>query len=76
MGRGWPDYIAWDDQTRYEQIQAYMYRLSAPARWIAVDDDAQGWADADRELLIQTDPDRGLSALETRAELARKLENL
>lgn len=76
MGRGWPDFIAWDAQTRYEQIQAYISRLSTPARWIAIDDDAEGWADADRNQLIQTDPDRGLSALETRAELARKLENL
>ena len=76
MGRGWPDFIAWDDQTRYEQIQAYLSRLSAPARWIAVDDDAQGWAAADRELLIQTDPNLGLSAPETRAELAKILEHL
>ena len=76
MGRGWPDYIAWDDQTRYEQIRAYLSRLSTPARWIAVDDDAQGWAAADRELLIQTDPNLGLSAPETRAELAKILEHL
>jgi hypothetical protein len=76
MGRGWPDFIAWDDQTRYEQIQAYLSRLSAPARWIAVDDDAQCWAAADRELLIQTDPNLGLSAPETRAELAKILEHL
>ena len=74
MGRGWPDFIAWDAQTRYEQIQAYLSRLSTPARWIAVDDDAQGWTAVDRELLIQTDPDRGLSAPETLAEITRKLE--
>lgn len=76
MGRGWPDFIVWDAQTRYEQIRAYLSRLNTPARWIAIDDEAEGWADADRNQLIQTDPDLGLSALETRAELARKLENL
>lgn len=76
MGRGWPDHIAWDTQTRYGQIQTYLSRLSTPARWIAIDDDAQGWADADRNQLIQTDPDLGLSAPETRAELAKKLEYL
>lgn len=76
MGRGWPDHIAWDTQARYGQIQAYLSRLSTPARWLAIDDDAQGWAAVDRELLIQTDPDLGLSVPETRAELAKKLEYL
>lgn len=29
MGKGWPDFIPWDAQTRYEQIQAYLSRLRA-----------------------------------------------
>lgn len=74
MGKGWPDYIPWDNQTRYEQIQAYLSRLSAPARWIAVDDDAQGWASAELHRLIQTDPNSGISSPETLAALAGKLE--
>lgn len=74
MGRGWPDFIPWDVQTRHEQIQAYLSRLTAPASWIAIDDDDRGWADADRERLILTDPDHGLSDSEVAAELAHKLE--
>lgn len=76
MGKGWPDFIPWDAQTRYEQIQAYLSRLNAPASWIAIDDDDQGWADADRDRLILTDPNQGLSNPETLAELTRKLEAL
>ncbi len=76
MGRGWPDFIAWDAQTRYEQIRAYLSRLSTPARWIAIDDDDRGWADADRDRLILTEPNQGLSNPETLAELTRKLEAL
>ncbi len=74
MGKGWPDFIPWDAQTRYEQIQAYRSRLSAPASWIAIDDDDRGWADADRDRLILTDPNQGLSAPETLGQLAQKLE--
>ncbi len=74
MGKGWPDFIPWDAQTRYEQIQAYLSRLNAPASWIAIDDDDRGWADADRGRLILTDPDSGLSSPETLAQLAQKLE--
>ncbi|SUD58003.1 Uncharacterised protein [Ectopseudomonas oleovorans] len=74
MGKGWPDFIPWDVQTRYEQIQAYLSRLTAPASWIAIDDDDRGWADADRERLILTDPDHGLSDPAVAAELTHKLE--
>lgn len=76
MGRGWPNYIPWDVQTRYEQIQAYLSHLSAPARWIAVDDDGQRWADADRDRLILTDPNSGISTPESLAVLTRKLAAL
>jgi len=76
MGKGWPDFIPWDAQTRHEQIQAYLSRLSTPARWIAIDDDDRGWADADRDRLILTEPNQGLSNPETLAELTRKLEAL
>lgn len=74
MGKGWPDYIPWDNQTRYEQIKAYLARLSAPHRWIAVDDDAQGWASAELHRLIQTDPNSGISSPEALAALACTLE--
>lgn len=73
MGRGWPDYIPWDDQTRFQQIAAYLSRLEAPMPWLAIDDDAQGWPDYLRERLVQTDAMRGLSAPEALAELNEKL---
>jgi hypothetical protein len=74
MGRGWPDYIPWDDQTRFQQIAAYLSRLEAPMPWLAIDDDAEGWPETQREHLIQTEPMRGLSAPEARHELADKLQ--
>ncbi|CDM42352.1 MULTISPECIES: HAD domain-containing protein [Pseudomonadaceae] len=76
MGRGWPDFIPWDVQTRHEQIQAHLSRLSVPTNWIAIDDDDRGWAEADRDRLILTDPNQGLSAPETLAQLTHKLEHL
>lgn len=75
-GKGWPDFIPWDMESRFEQIQSYLSRLSAPASWIAIDDDVRGWPDADRDRLIFTDPNCGLSTPEVLAELARKLESL
>lgn len=76
MGKGWPDFISWDSQTRYEQIQSYLSRLSAPANWLAIDDDDRGWPDVDRNRLIFTNSNLGLSAPNTTAELAKKLEAL
>ncbi|WP_254846676.1 HAD domain-containing protein [Pseudomonas aeruginosa] len=74
MGRGWPDYIPWDVQTRWEQIAAYLSRLHEPVRWLAIDDDARGWASADRDQLIQTDPNAGLSDTAVMSELIQKLQ--
>ncbi len=73
MGRGWPDYIPWDDQTRFEQIAAWLARRPGQSSWLAIDDDAQGWPDYLRERLVQTDAMRGLSAPEALAELNEKL---
>ena len=74
MGRGWPDTIPWDLQTRWEQIAAYLARLHEPVRWLAIDDDARGWASADRDQLIQTDPNAGLSDKTVMSELIQKLQ--
>ncbi len=73
MGRGWPDYIPWDDQTRFQQIATYLNRLPEPMPWLAIDDDAAGWPETQWEHLIQTEPMRGLSASEVRDELVGKL---
>lgn len=74
MGKGWPDFIPWDAQTRWEQIEAYLSRLAEPVNWLAIDDDGQGWPIAQRDRLILTDPDHGLSDPAVAAELTHKLE--
>jgi hypothetical protein len=53
--------IVWDSQTRYQQIQAYLHRSSSSQRWVAIDDDVQGWPQSHRQSLIQTDPCLGVS---------------
>lgn len=73
MGKGWPDFIPWDNQTRYEQIAAYLSRLSAPVPWLAIDDDDRGWPDTQRGHLVYTDEMTGLSAEGAQADLSRKL---
>lgn len=74
MGRSSTDCIAWDRQTRYQQIAAYLSRRAEPVSWLAIDDDVQGWATTDRERLILTDPTYGLAGTAVMDELIRKLE--
>lgn len=74
MGKGWPDRIAWDCQTRYEQIAAYLSRLSAPVQWLAIDDDDTGWPDTQRGHLVLTNGITGLSADDALAELISRLQ--
>ncbi|MNF10173.1 hypothetical protein D3C80_2110390 [compost metagenome] len=74
MGRGWPDRILWDVQTRYDQIATYLNRLPNPVPWLAVDDDGEGWPDYQRERLVLTDSMQGLSAPCALDELMNKLE--
>lgn len=50
----------WDSATRYQQIRRYVVRAHL-TDWIAVDDDAEGWADADLDHLVRTDGAHGLS---------------
>lgn len=75
MGRGWPDYIPWDAQTRWEQIAAYISRLNEFVCWLAIDDNVRGWASADIDQLIQTDPNTGLSDTSVMYELICKLQS-
>ncbi len=74
MSRGWPDCIPWDNQTRYEQIAAWLARRPEQSSWLAIDDDVEGWPEHLRKHLISTDSQCGLSAPEALAELARKLQ--
>lgn len=50
----------WDQSTRYEQIHRYVQR-AALTRWLAIDDQPEGWSEADRRHLIQTHSQTGLS---------------
>lgn len=76
MGKGWPDYIHWDDQTRFEQIAAYLSRLPAPVPWLAIDDDDRGWPNEHRQHLVHTDAMLGLSAENAQADLISRLQRL
>lgn len=72
MGRGWPDFIPYDAQTRFQQIAAYLSRLEAPMPWLAIDDDAKGWPEHLLDHLVNTDSMRGLP--ESLSELKLKLK--
>ena len=72
----WPDYIPWDNQTRFEQIAAYLSRLPAPVPWLAIDDDDRGWPNTQRSNLVHTDGMLGLSAADAQAELISWLQRL
>lgn len=70
LGRGtW-----WDTSTRYQQIRRYADRAGL-AQWIAVDDNPEGWGDADKHRLVQTDSTRGLSDTSTMQRLVALLES-
>lgn len=71
LGRGtW-----WDTSTRYQQIRRYVDRAGL-TDWIAVDDHPEGWADADRDKLVATDSNLGLSAPSARIRLAAAVGNM
>lgn len=73
MARSSTDYIAWDHQTRYQQIAAYLSRRE-PVYWLAIDDDDDGWAITARDRLILTSKSHGLAGMGVIAELAQKLD--
>lgn len=50
----------WDTSTRYQQIRRYVDRAGL-TQWVAVDDQPEGWADADRARLVQTQGEIDLS---------------
>jgi hypothetical protein len=74
MGKGWPDFIVWDQQSRYEQIAAYLARRAGFLRWLAIDDDDRGWPDSAREKLVLTNSWRGLSDGKVVEELSQTVE--
>lgn len=69
------DQFWWQNLSRYQQIclHAKRHRIS---RWLAIDDDTEGWPDDSREQLVHTDSMLGIATPDTRAMLLRKLEYL
>lgn len=65
----------WDSATRYQQIRRYVDRAGL-TDWIAVDDQPTGWAESDRDKLVVTDSNLGLSAPSARARLAAAVGNM
>ena len=63
----------WDRMTRYEQIALYVARAGVE-RWLAIDDDIEGWKDQHLSNLVQTHPDRGLSDEAVLLHLEKALE--
>jgi len=67
--------ISWFvELSRYQQIARYISRAGVrTSNWLAIDDDADGWADTQRERLVETDGEVGLSSSLAQNELRAKL---
>lgn len=65
----------WDNVSRYEQIKRWVER-AACGEWLAIDDKPTGWAAPDREKLILTDSERGLSDPGVIMQLVERIQYL
>jgi hypothetical protein len=63
---------SWPGSTRFKEIERHA-RQEKAARWLAIDDDDEGWPSKERHRLILTRPATGISNPESVAELAAKL---
>jgi len=63
----------WQTASRYQQVRRWvdLYRVT---RWLAIDDHAEEWAEADRARLIHTNGETGLSDSAVLARLSGLLE--
>jgi hypothetical protein len=50
----------WHKSSRYQQVKRWV-KVHRLRRWVAIDDDAEGWDQSDRSRLVRTDPETGLS---------------
>lgn len=69
------DEFEWETLSRFNQVMRYVVRHRLQ-RWLAIDDDAEGWPTHYRMQLVLTDSELGLSADKTIRELAEKLARL
>lgn len=65
----------WRGLSRYEQISRHAQRHRI-ARWLAVDDDAQGWPQEWHSHLVPTDSMLGIAAPDSRKLLQQRLHEL
>ena len=65
----------WDEATRNEQIKRYVTRAGL-TQWLVVDDQPDGWAEEDRDHLVQTHGETGLSDPAALALLVKGLQSL
>jgi hypothetical protein len=65
----------WINLSRYQQVSLHAKRHRI-TRWLAIDDDTQGWPDGGRGQLVHTDSLLGIATPATQALLRRKLEDL
>ncbi len=65
----------WEHLSRYEQIQRNVER-HGHGKWLAIDDNGDGWADEHRKRLVLTDSLLGLGATEAQQDLRDKLLSL
>lgn len=65
----------WNELTRYMQIVNYVHRHNV-TRWLAIDNDDEGWPDIAYDRLVHTDDLQGLGDEQAQRELAEKLSLL
>lgn len=62
-----------DAANRFQQIKRYVRRAGL-SEWVAIDDQPEGWNEDDRDKLVHTNGDTGLSDPAALALLAERLE--
>ncbi|WP_130927207.1 HAD domain-containing protein [Pseudomonas sp. Sample_14] len=75
MANTWVDETQWDGSTRYNQICRYAARAKLQ-KWIALDDDGQGWAESSLGHLVACNPALGLGSSHTQNELKSRLREM
>jgi len=65
----------YDEASRYQQIKRYAGRAGL-TDWVAVDDQPEGWNEVDRDKLVHTNGDAGLSDPAALALLAERLAKM
>lgn len=66
------DRFSYATLTRYEAVQ-HDVEHRRPIRWLAIDNDAEGWPNTARGRLVRTPDDLGLACRKAQTDLARKL---